>query len=109
MKTSIFIPMALEYDPSKKYIEDMFGLKAAVKLAIADEAIRMGRRAIADEEPLTDSEAFLYMLQNKKIPDEALLFFACLGFTHFIEEMKPGLDLVYFSQHPDEDVEEASE
>ena len=106
MKTSIFIPMAVEYDPTKRYVEDMFDLKSSVKFGIADKAIRLGRTAVRDDHPLTDSEAFLSMLQDKEIPNEALLFFACLGFTRFIEEVKPGMDMVYFAQHPEEDKED---
>ncbi len=86
---SLFIPLAIEYDPSETSYKDTFKftskdvyevMKSMYEIKIKDDEIKI-------------ADIFMDLIQDKKIPDNLILYFATYGACELFENYKCGLGL----------------
>lgn len=98
-KTSIFIPLAAQYDPSEKRFKEMFGLS---DIEVRDILVRVYEKVRtlkdADEDdPVTSTDLFMEELQAQKVSPEMTLFFAAYGFQKMFDDSAQGLSLYFYA------------
>lgn len=97
-KTSIFIPLAAEYDPDEKEsLQKSMGVSENELLSLMMKIGRVIKESAEeedDENPPRAQQALMKMIQDKELSDNMLLYLACYGSQQLWALFADGIFLV---------------
>ena len=103
MKTSIFIPMALEYDPDEKDSiqkslgvteNELLSLMMRIGRSVQEKSEEEENKDEEDKEGVFAQDILMEMIKNHELTDNMILYLACFGSNKLWESFADGIFLV---------------